>query len=432
MRKVFICSVSILLLSMFLFSSCDGGGGSNSPVRFQMISIPGFEEEDYLKQLNDPSEEIKVNALLNLISSAKDYGNTLNLLTQDPDDEDFKPLTTEQLDKIANTEKKLDTIFAFEFSRNPHLQSALFMFLGAYGSALTGDTRVLTTLYESKPLSTNSRFEKLSAISRCSISSEVLPEKLVLQNAKHSSWRVRSKLFDLLSETDSRPYHPFLLKAYEKNRRSFDQRLILNAFDSKLSESDILFFQKDFFKAAEVNRSKILKMLLKCRQDEKIFAWLKASDFKMKEDDFITINSHFRSNLDSLASIDWYTYYLIEVSHLPLAINLSSFIEDLYSELDNEELENREILENFEKEFVKKADYQANIKDYWDLDRADRVAKESEDEFDNLFLQKYLLLLETHLQKTDQLLNSMGASEDIQDAYLESIEEFLDLTGVYE
>jgi len=395
-------------------------------IRYQKVNIPGFDKSDYERLLNSSNDEVKYNAICNLILYAPNYAE---ILTKNS----FEKVPPEELsaikDKIKKAKLVFDTISALLNSPNESIKAASLIFITKFSSNYPNKEELLRLVENVKAKDIRTQYEQLHSLIELSDSKKSIEPDLINGFLNSRSWLIRSMNYLLLGEIPSDNYHKRLVKEYRNTIDEFDKLLIIHAF-SKGFDTEVFDLLKEELVTNQNQRirSQIASIFKMNKDDTAVIKWMISDHMSIDDETLKAILNGYYSELAHSKGKSFFEHLLRSNQERLIAlIDEEVFFENLY-----EGMKNLEELNGFAdlKIAVSSVD---NLRKSWlayqdkrnkEEQKREEEAKREEELMENI-LPKYSVMLEKFLKASEKLFADAGMDQDEIKKATEDIRELL-------
>ena len=418
-----------LILSLFLgsliFTGCIGNNRfTDGAIRYQEVKIPGYEISDYENLLATENDEVKYNAICNLIKRAWDYASVLKK------NDSKKPTKKE----IQNAEKILDIILRELSNKNENIKAASLIFITEFSLNYSDKEKLFNKVEKVKATTLRTQYEHIRALTMLSDSKTKIDKQLIEKYLDSKSWLISSMTYLLLGKISSENLHENFIVKYNKTDKEYNKLLILDAFSNSYNPETFFFIKNEILSSDSKRiRKKAISILSKSNDKTQVAKWI--------------LNEH--KTIDRLVLKDILDEYYIELELVKNTKGTIFFNELLLSE-------QKELIDKIDQKQFFKALYSArkkqpqvkellnletkvqninslnqawlDFKDYMGKQELkEQEEKKREQEFENIVLPKYSLMLESFHEDTKKLFMDAGMDKDDVEVLTKEIKELLQL-----
>ena len=398
------------------------------PTRYQTIEIPGYQKGDYETLLDSNNDEVRYNAICNLIRYAVDYGR---LLSKGPAEGSEQEKPTEDAQAVKNAKHVYEKIVAQLNGANERIKAVALIFLSEFGSVYAGKPEIFNLVLKTETNDIHTQYEQLNAlIGLLEPESEIAPARIT-KFLNSRSWMIRSKTYLLLSRIDSDEFHERLIKEYRSAANNVDKILIINAFRNG--------FGPDVFNLLthELQHGQNLQLKYACagaiknnRDAAAVIQWIVTNSSAIPDDMLFTIiNSYFSELCTKRGQIFFRTLLSSNQEKLTHAVNQEDFFSSLYNALriqgNSVELSEIEAAVNDSEILRNPWLVYKNKRDEEGLKQAAKAKREAS--FEKHILPKYNNMLEEFIIETEKLFIEGGMDQQEVEETTKDLREFLRL-----
>ncbi|MDD2688350.1 MAG: hypothetical protein PHI54_07890 [Bacteroidales bacterium] len=405
MKEKRIKKIGIYLLIGFLFSSCEN---NRALIPLNSVSIPEYEDTDYIKLLDNDDPEIVYSAVCHFIYNARDYAK---LLSTD---------TIKDSAALKNAELIYSKISHLLYSNNEWIVCSSLRFFSAFGETYTNKEEIADKLLDAKLRTTSIRLEYINALKGIYGANTSRFESILKDYLVNKSWIISRYSFSLLPYFNSDELNNKLITKYKK-AKEYDKLLIISSL-SKNYKDTILDFLLSTLNQEENPKIKlfIIKNLGKAQNNQKVIDW------------FVT--SYPKIDLPKKTIEEYYLNYIHDSSHVEILCALlkqhlisdsliistkADFLNNVYAKLFEEgnvksTVEPRNLLKLDSLLTIDKSygDAWINLKD----ERSMPVYKQE-------FEQKQLRLIEEYESKVAKLYEEYKIDKKYKNNYINRIQD---------
>lgn len=395
-------------------------------IRYQKVNIPGYVKSDYEHQIDSSNDEVKYNAICNLIPYAPKYAK---ILSKDSSEVKLLEKSSENIDKFKNAKSVFDAIVDELNSHNESIKAASLIFITEFSSEYTDKDELLELVLNVKTKALRTQYEQLQALIKLADPKKSIDPDLIKSFQKSRSWLIKSMTFLLLGEIASDNFHKNLITEYRNTNNEFDKLLIIHAF-SKGFDTEVFNLLEGELVANQNPRirnhcASILKMN---KDDTAVIKWLVSNHLTIDDETLKAILVSYYSELARSKGKIFFEYLLrSNQERLIGLIDKEIFFEKLYDSLKNHEtpgdLTELEIavsdVDSLGKSWVEYQDKR---------NKEDRKRKEKskrEEEFNKNILPKYNVMLEKFLEESKKLFTDGGMDHDEVEESTKAMRELL-------
>ncbi len=399
-------------------------------IRYQKVQIPNYEKSDYEKLLTSESDEVKYNAICNLIEHASDYARALDKGIPKVSSPDSKS-QTEGKDK--NAQKVFDAITKELDSRNESIKAASLIFITEFSSSYSNKEELLRLVSQVKTENIRTQYEQVRALAKLSNSETKIDKNLIGSFLDSRSWLIKSMTYLLLGKISSEDFHKRLIKEYKNTNEEYNKLLIIHAFSEAYDPEVFHFIKKELRSSdSERIRSKIISILKKNSDKTIVVKWI-IRDHKTidKETLQAILNEYYSELASAIGTIFFHDLLSSNQEQLIDMIDQEKFFKGLYDAPENQAQQNELVELEIAMQNINYLN-QAWVayKDYRDKERLKEKEKQRrEEEFEKTVLPKYNTMLERFLEDSKKLFADAGMDKDeIEDAtkYIRELLQILD------
>ena len=248
----------IYLLIGFLFSSCEN---NNVLIPLNSVSIPEYEDADYIKLLDNDNPEIVYAAVCHFIYNGRDYAK---LLSTD---------TIKDSAALKNAELIYSKISNLLYSDNEWVVCSSLRFFAAFGETYENKAEIAHKLLKVKLKTTSIRLEYINALKGLYGANAKPFESIMKDYVENKSWIISRYSFSLLPYFNSDELNNQLIAKY-KNAEEYDKLLIIGSLGENYNDTVLDFL------VTEVNQedNKKIKLLIikqfgKAQNNVKVIDW---------------------------------------------------------------------------------------------------------------------------------------------------------------
>jgi hypothetical protein len=402
---------------------------STGPIRYQQVEIPGYQKQDYENLLSHESEDVRSNAICNLIPHAAEYGRILSKTKAGDSVQPNPPIGNATM---KSAQAVYDRMKEEVSGSKEYCKAVGLIFLGEFASNYSEKKEVADLVLSIETKDPRIQYEQLDVMDTISRYPYYFDPVLLKPFLESRAWIIRSKTYGLLDGMACDELHPLLIQAYDKSTLESDKIQIVHAFRNGYGPEVFDLLRREI----NENRNERIKRewaaILKRNCDEAaVFQWIMNQNTAI---DAATMKSIADSYMDELNNPQGQRFFKeILVSHQARwidAIEPELFFKNLYDALRNEamagavaDLETVVLSSDRFKEAwrLHKAQYAQEA-------RAQEARTKKEEQLFKAILPKYNVLLKTFLKDSEKLFLAEGMDRQEVEETTESIRELLDLT----
>lgn len=425
-RIAFFAFLSVFLI---LFSSgCTKNAISlrPEPIRYQNIPIPDYQKADYELLLTSKNDEVRYNAICNLIQYAADYGR---LLSKGQGDDAVQAKSPADKGDIENAAQVVETIQSQLTHSNESLKSAALIFLGEFASTCSEKSKLFEGVLKVHAKKVGTQYEQLNALSVISGPTTAIDPMILNAFLDSASWIIRSKTYLLLARIDSHNVHGRLIKSYRTAAHEFDKILILHAFGNDYGAEVFDLVAHELQKGARQRLKTYCADIFKNTENQvDAIDWLKNNHGSVGDDLLKRIIESYYAEFEKQKGKTFFSKILLSGQERLLhAVNQEAFYKSLYDALQKQSGSNElaRIEASIEGIGLLRNSW-INCKSKFDQDellQQQEAAKEAN--FKQRILPKYNAMLESFLKDTEQLFTEGGLDQNEVEEATASIRELL-------
>ena len=419
-----------LFLSGLLMIGCveknrfaDGG-----VIRYQKVQIPSYEMSDYENLLTCENDEVKYNAISNLIEYAQTYAMVLDKGISKASSLDKKLPAGEE---IQNAKKVLDAITTELSSKNESIKSVSLIFITKFSSNYSNKEELLKKVEQVKTEIFKTQYEQIRALAILSNSETKIDKKLIEKYLDSKSWIVKSITCLFLGKISHEDFHKRLIKEYKNTNQEYNKLLIIHAF-SKAFGPEVFHFIKNEMLSSESERIRLkIISILKKNNDKTIVAKWIVRDHKAIDKGILQaiLNEYYSELASATGSIFFNELLHSNQKELVDMIDQKKFFEGLYyagkKQARQDGLVNLEIklqsINSLNQAWLAYKDYMGKE------ELKEKEKQKREQEFEETILPKYNVMLEKFLENSKKLFTDAGMDKDEIEGSTKQIREFLQI-----
>lgn len=427
-KKISIVFVWLSVLYLFLSAGCAKKEISTAriPIRYQIVQIPEYQIGDYEKMLDSGNDEVRYNAISNLVQYAGEYGK---LLSKGPADSTVPAKAPKDENAIKTARYVYAKIASQLNNRNEAIKAVSLLFLSEFGSTYSDKTEIFNLVKNVETNNARTQFEQLNAlIALLGADSKIEPIRIT-RFLNSSSWMVKSETCILLSLIKSDVFHPQLLNEYRAAADDFDKLLIIYAFRKGFG-ADVFNLLKHELQHNQNPRIKnaCAHIIKNDRDDAAVIKWLISDPAALPEDLLNTIvESYYGELAKPKGQVFFSNLLLSNREKLLQAVNRAAFFNSLYDALKKQ---GSSVGLSEVEAAVKDNEYlRTPWIDYKKKHEAEALEQEQSTRRDELLektvLPKYNKMLERFLKESEQLFLENGMEPREVEETTRDLREFL-------
>lgn len=395
----------IFLLIGFLFSSCNN---NNVLIPLNSVSIPEYEDADYVKLLDNDDPEIVYSAVCYFIYKARDYAK---LLSTDSliDSPDFK-----------NAELIYSKVSHLLNSDNEWIVCSSLRFFSSFGESYKNKEEIANKLLNVKLKTTSIRLEYINALKGLYGADTKPFESKLKDYVGNKSWIISRYSFSILPYFNSDELNNQLMAKY-KNAKEYDKLLIIGNLGEKYNDTILDFLLK------EVNQEDnkkikllIIKQLGKAQNNEKAIDWFVES-YPNLESLKKPVEAYYIKSLDDYAHVEIICAMLNHhfLSDSVITGAKVDFLNNLYSSL----YEDGKLKSTVEPRNLLKLDSLLTTDKTYGGAWMNFKDERSKAIYNKEFEQKQLALIQEYESKVSKLYDNYKIDNKYKNKYLDQIKE---------
>ncbi len=425
-RIAFLAFLSVFL--MLFTSGCAQNGISlrPEPIRYQRISIPDFQKNDYALLLTSKNDEVRYNAICNLVQYAADFGR---LLSKREGNDAVQAKTPADKADIENAQHVVEKIRSQLNQANENLKAASLIFLAEFASTYSEKSELSELVLNVRAKKVGTQYEQLNALCVISEPTTSIDPKILNSFLDSDSWIIRSKTCILLAKIDSRNVHERLIINYRTSAHDFDKSLILHAFGNDYGAEVFDLVTHEL----QEGQSQLLKnyctdIIKNSENQADAIKWLLNNHRFIGEDLIKRIVESYYTEFEEQKGKNFFSKLLLSgQDRLLRAVNQEAFYKSLYDTLKKQSgsYELAGIEASIEGMALLRNSW-INYKSKFDQDELLQEQKATrEAHFEQQILPKYNVRLESFLKETEQLFTEGGLDKKEVDEATAMIRELL-------
>ncbi len=421
------------IAALFAMSSISGCAKKiiheDAVIRYQSVSIPSYDKPDYELQLESKNDEVKYNAICNLIPDAPEYAKVLSrglsekaspddASTDDASPDDASPDDASPDDDSENRNKHntamrvFNTILEGLESGNNGIKAASLIFIQEFHSKYERKEELRGPVLKIKTRNFKVQYEQLRTLILMSDSLQSVDSDLINGFLNSRSWLIRSMAYRLLSNLDSFDFQERLVKEYGNTKEEFDKLLIIQAFRKGYGEPAFGLFKGELASSKnKMIRNAIADILKKHKDNTAVIDWIIDMNRNMDDE---TLERIFQSYLADIIDPGGAGFF---------EQMIRSGQERLMGFIDREKLffwlflalqapENPKDLADLRMAVENSQSLKPAWLEYKDKALKEQLLekekKEKDEQIKKTALPKYILLMEKFLEDTKNLLSESG------------------------
>ncbi len=395
----------IYLLIGFLFSSCEN---NNALIPLNSVSIPEYEDADYIKLLDNDDPEIVYSAVCHFIYNGRDYAK---LLSTD---------TIKDSPALKNAELIYSKISHLLYSDNEWIVCSSLRFFSSFGESYEDKEEIANKLLKVKLKTTSIRLEYINALKGLYGANTKPFESILKDYVENKSWIISRYSFSLLPYFNSDELNNQLIAKY-KIAKEYDKLLIIGSLGEKYNDT-ILDFLLTEVNQEDNNKIKLLiiKQLGKAQNNEKVIDWFIKS-YPSLGSLKTPVEAFYIKSIDDYAHVEIICALLNNqlISDSVIIGTKADFLNNLYSGL----YEGGKLKSTVEPQNLLKLDSLLSAhKTYGDawMNFKDERSKAI---YNKEFEQKQLALIQEYESKVSKLYEQFKIDNKYKNKYLNQIQE---------
>ncbi len=431
-RKTLIVFLPFLIIpAILIFTGClkKTISSQKPPIRYQLVQIPGYQQEDYEKLLKIKNEDVRYNAICNLIPYAVDYAERLSKTSDEKAASQDDP-ENEKL--LINANEVYHQIKAQLYDPDESIKTACLIFITAFSSKYAEKNELFDLVMKVESKNIRTQYEQLHALIELVDTERIIDSKRINTFLKSRSWLIKSMTYVLLNRIHSDCFHPSLIKAYRKTEEEFDKILIVNAFENGF-EGEVFDLLKD---ELETGRNQSVKnhcaaIIKNHRDDSAVIQWLTSHHMSIDDDTLKAILSSYYDELGGPKGTAFFNPLLSSgQQRLIKAIEQEVFFPNLYDAGLRKQQDPGAL-----SGIVAAVHDVENLDKAWSAYKSQRRKEEmlhkeeakKAEAFEKNVLPKYSILLESFLKDSENLFAKEGLDPNEIKEATEDIRELLQL-----
>lgn len=399
-----------------------------SPLRYQVVQIPGYEPEDYLAQLEAGDEAVRCNALCNLIPHAGEYGE---LLSRPRPDEAQKPTQTVDEQALRTARRVYEKVKASMGGERDACQAAAMIFIAEFAATYSKPQEIVDLVLSVKTTDARIRFEQLNVLGTIQRRPHPLDATVLEPFLDSPAWMVRAMTCRLLAQMPCDPLHPRLIQAYDHSKLESDRILIIQAFGNGYGGDVFALLQREIQQSGNQRVKGAWAGILKAHRDQvAVRRWLFGQQPAIDTASMESVLAAYYGELNSPEGQRFFQELIL--SRQPLwveVLDLERFFQGFYNAFTDGE--RTEALTGLQAAVMGNDFLQEQWREYrarYDQAAQAQEAREERDEqFTQRILPKFNLLLENFLKESEALFLDEGLDAQEAAEATREIRQFLEL-----
>lgn len=395
-------------------------------IRYQKIEIPRYGKSDYERLITSDNDEVKYNAICNLIPYAPEYARTLE---KGPPDESSQETTARDVAEYKKAKEVFGSISKELFCKNKSIQAASLIFITDFSSAYSSKEEVLKLVLDVKTNEVRTQYEQIRALIELSDSDTAIEKNLIESFLDSRCWLIRSMTYLLLGNITSDDYHKRLIKEYKNANEEYDRLFIIHSFNNgygpevfDLIRNEVLSTNSDRI------RGQTIRILKQHRDNTAVIKWL-IHDHKTIGRELLRaiLNEYYSEVASPTGTVFFHQLLRSNQQELIGLIDQEKFFQVLYDGLKNEASQ---------KDL---AELEMSVRDSQHLSRAwvtyidhrhkerlrEKEQQKREEELKKTVFPKYNAMLEKFLEDSKKLFADAGMDQDEIEELTKAIRELL-------
>lgn len=318
-EKTTVKRIITILLVYFIFYSC---GDNSGLIPLNRITIPEYQESDYIKLLDNSNREIVYSSVCNLIDKGDNYAQTLS-------NDTLKDTVA-----INNAKLVYSKISNLLYSNDEWIVCSALRFFSSFGGAYKNKEELADKLLKVKLKTKSIKLEFINAIQGLDLANNKSLNSVITDYINNDSWMVSRYSYNVVPYFKSNELSNRLISKY-KSAEEYDKLLIIQCLNERFNDTilDFLLTQVQSERNQKVKLF-IIKNLSKARNTQMAIDWVIKS---YPELDSLKnpITQHYISTMEDSISVE-ILYSLIKnslISDSAIAGSKSEFFKNLYSRI---------------------------------------------------------------------------------------------------
>lgn len=395
-------------------------------IRYQKIEIPRYGKSDYEELITSDNDEVKYNAICNLIPYASEYARTLE---KGPPDESSQETTPQDVAQYKNAKKVFGAVSKELFSKNKSIQAASLIFITDFSSSYSSKEEVLKLVLDVKTNEVRTQYEQICALIELSDSDTAIGKNLIENFLDSQSWLIRSMTYLLLGKIASDDYQERLIKEYKNANKEYDKLFIICSFNTGYGPEVFDLIRNELLSTKNVKiREQIVKIINRHRNNTAVIRWI-INEHKAIDNELLSaILDEYYPEITSPTGIVFFHQLLSSNQEDIIGlIDQEKFFQVLYGGFENEA--SHKDLVALEKSVRGNKHLSRAWLTYIDRRDEDRLKQKEQEkrekELKKTLLPKYNAMLEKFLEDSKKLFADAGMDQNEIEESTNEIRELL-------
>lgn len=282
---VLITVLALLLLSIVLFPGCYRDNTELS--RYPKVAVPGYAAKDYYLFLYNKNDDLKYNAICNLIEDAGSIASTLSDKKADKRSPKFV--------LAALTYKRIVELLQ---SSDENIVSAALRFLQLFGPQYDKKEDLVVPVLKIRSRGRNSRYEQVVTLSAIASKNSPVSDLFLEKSINDPSWLISRAAYGLVNSLENDRIRTMLITRYRLTDAEYEKLLILMSMRNGLSRGVFAFLSKEALETkSEKIREQILGIIKNALDTAEVLQWVDKNYERLSSKGIERINNY--SSLDN-------------------------------------------------------------------------------------------------------------------------------------
>ena len=420
--------VLVISLAVLSITACNKKSiiADEAIIRYQKVEIPSYKKSDYERLITSKNEEVKYNAICNLLPYANNYATSLEKGLAGESSQDTTP---QDIAEYKKAKKVFEVIYEELRSKNKSIQAASLIFITHFSSDYSNKEQLLKLVSDVKTKEVRTQYEQIRALIKLSNSDTVMEKNLIEIFLDSRSWLIRSMTYLLLGKIASDDYHKGLIKEYTKTNEEYDKLFIIHSFGNGYGPEVFELISNELLSTkSERIRDQIIKIVKRHRDNTAVIRWI-INDRKAIGKELLSaiLDEYYLEATSSTGAVFFDQLLSSNQEDIIGLIDQEKFFQVLYDGLVNEA--SRKDLVELEKSVRGNEHLSRAWLTYIDRRDADRLKQKEqakrEEELMKTVLPKYNAMLEKFLEDSKKLFTDEGMDQNEIEESTKSIRELL-------
>jgi len=219
--------------------------------RYPSVQVPIYCIDGYIRNLSNENPELAYNAICNLGIFAEHFGEMLSADDAEPDSAEYK-----------QAEEAYRSICEQLDSKNPYAVAASLRFLQLFVKKYEAKDELLKSVIQIESDYVLVQFEQATLLKRLVTENSRLPEPLLRNLLKSSSWIVIQTTYELIGRLHDEPLRKELIHRYQNTTDAGESSILLEAISHQLKPEEARMLEADMLSTESPKMRELISMVL--------------------------------------------------------------------------------------------------------------------------------------------------------------------------